>query len=818
MLDYDPPKDGTAALTREQLTDILHKSLGLEYLSHVWWPSTSSCIYHGEEQITGIKGQRFYYFVRDACDLERAAKVINDKLWAHGYGHYEVSKSGALLEKGLFDTSVWQPSRIDFAAGAKCQAPLRQMRGDPQLHEGLLDDVLDTATLFASLSPEERAAADHHKLLAKEKRSAEAAMTREQWAKECGRELKKSHPQIQDTQIQAVITRAVERQQLLGDWLLTIVERGVEAQVSVATVLANPDRFHGAKTLDPLEPDYDGRRVVGKLFLKGAKPKLHSFAHGGATYTLQGELVSIELISGQEHVAVDKLLEVLRNAPDIFEYGSELVTVVKAGELMPLNEHALRYFVGGIVQFVAFKKTRNELVRYLIDPPGPVLKSILGLGSLRNLKRISAVISAPTLRPDGTLLDQPGYDAQTEILYEPSGSVWAIPQTPNQEQAQQALATLWKPFESFPFEAQIDKAVLLAGLLTAAIRPGLPTSPAIGFDAPVQGSGKTLLAKCLGVLASGEEPAVWPHTAGRNDEEVRKRLFAALRSGKTALIWDNVIGAFDSMSMAALLTSTVYTDRILSESKVSTIPNRTLLLLTGNNLTLKGDMARRVLVARIDPNTDKPFARNFALDPYRYCLHHRQRLISCALTLIRFYLTAKDKQPGGGRTASFEDWDDMVRQTVVHINQTIAPNQFGDVMEKMTANQSEDPEQEALNEFLTAWDRLFGEKAVTAAQVIGKLSESHMGDPTSPEQTMLRAVATLNPNFKNSTKSIGSFLKYRKGRIINGRKLITPGYRDGSALWSVITTNPDEKKRGKARGPKGFEGSADFVFLPDILQ
>lgn len=438
----------------------------------------------------------------------------------------------------------------------------------------------------------------------------------------------------------------------------------------------------------------------------------------------------------------------------------------------------------------------------------------MGLGSLRNLKRISAVISAPTLRLDGTILDQAGYDEQTQILYEPSATVWTVPAHPNTEQALQALTSLWKPFELFPFEDKIDKAVLLAGLLTAAVRSALPTAPAIGFDAPVQGSGKTLLAKCLGVLASGEEPAVWPHTAGRDDEETRKRLFSALRSGKTALVWDNVIGAFDSMSMAALLTSAVYTDRILSESKVSTIPNRVLMLLTGNNLTLKGDMARRVLVARIDPNMDKPFARNFEMDPFRYCLQNRQKLISCALTLIRFYLTDQRKQPGGGRTASFEEWDDLVRQTIVHINQTIAPDAFGDVMEKMAANQTEDPEQEALNEFLVAWERLFSEKVITAAQLIAKLTYLNNFDPTSPEQIMLRAVSTLNPNFKNSTRSIGSFLKYRKGRIINGRKLVAVGYRDGSALWAVENLKP---KLGRKRDREGFTESAGFDYQDDIL-
>ena len=792
MLDYDPPKDGSPALSRGELTQILNHDVGLEAYSHVWWPSTSSCIFNGEVQVSGIKGQRFYFFVKDGQDIERAAKVLNERLWAEGYGHYEVSKSGSLLEKGLFDTSVWQPSRIDFAAGAKCEPPLVQQRGEPQLYEGWDDDAIDTHLFFTDLTQEQELAAELNKGAAKAERVDKAAVVRAQWAQARSLELKKRSPKMAQEHIDAVIEQAVERHQLMGDWRLTVFANGCDHQVTVAEVLANPDRYHGLSTLDPIEPDYDGRRAIGKLFLKGARPRLHSFAHGGATYKLLGERVLIEVIAGKEHLAVDQLIEALRGAPDVFEYGSEVVVAIEGGELMPLADYALRYFAGGLVQFWTWKVNKNgDLVQVMIDPPVSVIRSVQGLGALRNLKEISAVITAPTLRLDSSILDQVGYDEQTKILYEPAGAPWPIALHPSEEQARQALDTLWLPFENFPFVENIDKAVLLVGLLTAAVRPSLPTAPAIGFDAPVQGSGKTLLAKCLGVISNGQEPAVWPHTASRDDEETRKRLFAAIRGGKSALIWDNVVGAFDSVSMAALLTSTVYTDRILSESKVSSIPNRILMLLTGNNLTLKGDMARRVLVARIDPDTERPFARSFDLDPYLYCLANRQKLISCALILIRFYMSAKVKPPGIGRTASFEDWDDMVRQTVIYLNQTIAPNQFGDVMDKMVANQLEDPEQESFRDLLVAWKELFGSRAVTAAEVLQEISSAgyQYVSTDSPRFHLRQAILELNPNFKDSPKSLGSVLRYRKGRIVEGMKLTSPGLSHGTVLWGVESIN-----------------------------
>ena len=67
---------------------------------------------------------------------------------------------------------------------------------------------------------------------------------------------------------------------LFGDFEITLSGK----TVSVGAVLDDRERFHGALTLDPLEPAYQGGKVTGKLYLFGAQAVLHSFAHGGRTY------------------------------------------------------------------------------------------------------------------------------------------------------------------------------------------------------------------------------------------------------------------------------------------------------------------------------------------------------------------------------------------------------------------------------------------------------------------------------------------------------------------------------------------------------
>ena len=226
------------------------------------------------------------------------------------------------------------------------------------------------------------------------------------------------------------------------------------------------------------------------------------------------------------------------------------------------------------------------------------------------------------------------------------------------------------------------------------------------MDAPVQGSGKTLLASCVAALATGHVPEIWPHTAGRDDEEIRKRLFAALRDGTTALIWDNITGVFDSAALAAAITAPVLRDRVLGRSESLSIPNRALLLLTGNNLCPAGDLPRRIITIRIDPGTDTPFARQFDLDPLDYVLDHRTELACAALVLIRGWLTSGAAR-AEGRMASFEAWDDLVRQTVCWIGTEIAPGEFGDPLDLVRRAQGSDPEQESLFALLEALDAVF---------------------------------------------------------------------------------------------------------------
>lgn len=780
MLDHDPAE---SPVSRDDLVDMIRRAApGLSDVQMLWWPSASShiCDTQTGEDLTGLRGQRLYIPVLAAADIPRAGAVLVDRLWAAGLGHISVSAAGAALERCPVDASVWQPERLDFAAGAICGTGLAQRRGRPQIIAGDVELLDSRAALPDDNSVKKRADAERRR--AKQKASPAIQAAREAFVERMSATMlapEEADDNDKREAIRSVVRRALDLQVLSGDFPVEI-ERAPEhfETVSVEAILADRATFHGCLTRDPLEPDYDGGRVTGKLFLLDSRPTLFSFARHGRSFRLIAAPKRIEVPKGRLATATDAALAVLRHDPDVFDHGGEVVLADKA-TLATLDEHALGHHLAGSIQFWQSRKAGDDFTEADIDPPAKLVRQILSLGPRRKLKPLAAIVTAPTIRPDGSLLSEPGYDAKTSLLVSLPDRVDINP-TPSRAEVLRAIEDLMHPFNSFPLVDHLARGALLAALLTAVVRPTLKTAPAFAMDAPVQGSGKTLLASCIAVLATGRPPEIWPHTAGRDDEEIRKRLLTALRGGTTALVWDNITGVFDSAALAAAITAPVLRDRVLGRSESLSIPNRALLLFTGNNLCLTGDLARRIIPIRIDPGTDTPFARQFDLDPVEYVLDHRNDLVCAALLLIRGWLSSGAPR-AAGRMASFEAWDDLVRQTVCWLDREIVPGQFGDPMDLVQKASAGDPEKESLFALIEALKDVFGSRWFSAREASQSAVHGRADHLASAEtKALANALSDIaGERALTSTRSVGRTLQFREGRIVFGLRLRSRAGRSG---------------------------------------
>lgn len=153
MFDHDPDGVGRYFPPTELIKIIGSVTPEFEHTARLVRYSTSSNVYTVEGSLLSPPepGYHCYFPVGDASDLPRFGQALFKRLWLAGYGHCRLSKTGSLLVRGPFDTSVFSPERCDFVAGAELGDGLIQKFPDPFFEDG---DLLDTRML-PDLSTEE---------------------------------------------------------------------------------------------------------------------------------------------------------------------------------------------------------------------------------------------------------------------------------------------------------------------------------------------------------------------------------------------------------------------------------------------------------------------------------------------------------------------------------------------------------------------------------------------------------------------------------------------------------------------------------------
>lgn len=543
MLDYDP-QPGKPVLSKNDFKAVINNYISLAEVAHVWRPSSSSFIYHDGEQLRGLRGQRLYIFVENAADIDRVGKVLFDRLFLDDHGHFEISEAGSCLERATIDAAVFQASRLDFAAGANCVAPLYQQQQPTEHQEGVCFDT----SLIKDLEPAELAELDALKARLKAALHDDILNTKAVWSN--NRAYKNlEHQGIKTPTIEQVETarksamRALETSTLTGDFVITLHDG---QEVSVGDILDNPSKYHGQTTKDPLEPDYSGGRTVGKLYLYNGRPNLYSQAHGGKSFKLIRQPREIEITKGQSVATTERTVELLRQLPDFFDLGDALCTVENGKARVLNDDYLLAHHVGSVAQYYTTKISKSGSAdKELADPPQKVIATLKAMGAARGLKPLKAVINCSTITPDGHIIDQIGYDHKSGLYLAMDGGnqPLPVPENVSTDDVKEVVERLMIPFSEFPFDTVLDKSVCLSAILTAVCRPALETAPAFAFDAPMKGSGKTFLAQCISYIATGEvAPAM--ASVEKNEDEIRKRLFASLLAGNRVIFFGQCYGCF----------------------------------------------------------------------------------------------------------------------------------------------------------------------------------------------------------------------------------------------------------------------------------
>lgn len=783
MLDHDGAPDGelSADVFRQRLIEACP---ALADAPMLWRPSCSAgvCTADGRE-LSALTRHRLYIPVRDASRIPEAGRALVQLLWAAGHGWFDVGRAGQALERTLIDASVWQPERLDFCAPPLLGKSLQRPHAAPRIFGDPLA-LFDLALIPHDADTHKQAQA--LKKAARQQLAGQCAAQRERWVATNAPALAKRRG-IPVDKARDVLQRASAQRVLMGDFVL-MAEQG--KPVSVGEILDRPERWHNAQFADPLDPDTDTRVAVVNL-KSGQRPYLFTHRHGGMRFELLRQSARIQVGRGMRVATTDAVLAVLQERGELFDYGEGAVAYVSDGKARPVTPDWLTDHMGRVCEFYSMRHRRKADGEEAPeegpeDAPLSVARAILAKHGERGFKKLVAVVTAPTLRIDGSILDRPGHDEASGLLfYSEHPNPPRVPVRPTVQDALAALKFLWAPLALFPLVDAVANGVALHGLLSAALRASLPTAPGVGFDAPAAGSGKTLLARCIGILAMGSEPSILP--PADTDEETRKRLFAVLREGQRVVLWDNVREPLGSASLDAFLTAPTFADRVLGSSETVTLPNRALFIATGNNLRMTSDTCRRVLTARIDAQSETPYTRDFSFDPAQMVQTDRLAYVVAALTIVRAYITAGRPKMAKGRTASFEHWDDLVRQPICWLAQHVAtlagtPEAQGlptlaDPMEAAARAFEQDPETTKLRALVEAWFAAFGPDQTTVGGAIRR---------SDTDALLAMAMDDIAGQAgKINSRMLGRWIERMQGRIVDGKRFVRIGHRAGLLHWAV---------------------------------
>lgn len=538
----------------------------------------------------------------------------------------------------------------------------------------------------------------------------------------------------------------------------------------------------------------------------------------------------------QLRMVVRDMLDALRHAntpPSVFIRGGALTRVRLDERGRPIVEgmaaDVVRHRLARVADTV---RVNQDGERKPVFPPLEAVRDLAAAGGWPGFPPLEAVVEIPTLRPDGSVHHKPGYDLQTRLLHVPAPGleVPTIPTVPDGDDVAQAVKLIDEALCDFPFDTPSDRANAVAAMLTPIVRPAIDGQvPLVLIDAPEPGTGKGLLVNLVSVIATGRPASMRPLAA--HDDEVRKMITSTLAEGPTIVALDNIEDAIRSPSLASVLTSDEWADRILGRSETVKLPNRATWMATGNNLQVGGDLARRCYRIRLDARQARPYTRPSSSFRHPDLLHwaHQRRgeLIAALLTIARHWYAQGqpdvDVPPLGG----FTPW---ARQA----GSILAAAGITGFLENLSQFHAEaDRDADEWEAFLTAWRNLLGPKTVTVAELVERM------DPTAGSPLLRTLPAELAGAIGRAgfPKHLGMRMRSKVGRHFGaeGLHIVDRGkdrnkvarwaveYADENILGTVTNLRNDDdeqdqlpagprdidhEQEGPARGPRGLAGTS----------
>jgi hypothetical protein len=493
----------------------------------------------------------------------------------------------------------------------------------------------------------------------------------------------------------------------------------------------------------------------------------------------------------------------IRSGAEIYQTGDRLVRVVsdeveatkgrktRVARLMRIDGPWLK---AEMTKHIDWFRWKSKNVPEPVGPPGDVIAATLSGFGRWQFSVVNGVICSPTLRRDGSVLSRPGLDLASGLLVVgPLPEMRKVAEKPTRADALEALAILKDLLKEFKFVDGACKSAALSGIISPVVRGALDCVPMHAVTAPKPGSGKSYLLDVIAGVNRGDAMPIM--SAGKDKEELEKRLGSHLLKGINMLSVDNVSWPMGGDALCQAIERPMVSLRILTKSEMPERRNAWCLYASGNNLRLKDDVTRRVLLIRIDRREEQPEKHKYHGHPFDEVLRHRGRYLWACLTIVRAYIVAgkPERQPWIGDP--FGQWSDLVRSALVWLGEV-------DPVATMDAVRESDPARQARAQMWAAICNAYGE-GVAAARTTGEMvTDAKAGKikpkggaialldtpgGEDPRAVMLREAIVTYTSDRLDAQYLGNKLAMHKDDITDGLQLCSV-YDRGVKInrWFVV--------------------------------
>lgn len=423
-----------------------------------------------------------------------------------------------------------------------------------------------------------------------------------------------------------------------------------------------------------------------------------------------GKLISVFAAEVADAIKDKKYFFFRTDSKDIVEISKdkngEVFKILEPNRFLVVLERYLSPFTVIVEDGILVRKVKSigsDLAKTLLESPQIQ-------DSLPHIERIFT-FPLPILYEGELTFPKKGYDERFKS--------WLSPDAPtiNEDMTiDEAKDILEQIFKEFCFQKEKDKINAIAALITPFIR-GLYSrfnarTPVFFYKANRERAGKDYCAGITGILYEGVASEDAPLSG---DDEARKNFLSNMIAGKKRVHFSNNKGEINIPSFEAVITSEVWSDRVLGGNKKLTFKNELEFSLSGNiGVTFTPDLANRCRFINLFLEIEDANSRKFD-NPnlHAWVKANREKIFSAFYVFIKEWA---DKGMPSGKIpfSSFPEWARVcggIMETIGYMNPCLPDSESSSI-------DSETAEMKALFELCYAYQTRISKKWIDRNEII----------------------------------------------------------------------------------------------------